>query len=101
MAQDRHSYNGRLTGNLVWPIEWYDCLEWGWSLEVTFAVLNLYNTQNSGNIACFNSVCLHTYWKAHAVCLFLPARHYASADATAFPSVCLSVCHTRTLYQNG
>jgi len=32
-------------------------------LKVTFAVLNLYNSHNSGNIAC-----LHTNWKAHLAC---------------------------------
>jgi len=37
-------------------------------LKVTFAVLNLCNTHNLGNIACFNSVCLHITWKVHAVC---------------------------------
>ena len=37
-------------------------------LKVTFAVLNLCNTQNSGNIACFSSVCLHISWKVHAAC---------------------------------
>ena len=37
-------------------------------LKVTVAVLNLCNTHNSGNIACFNSVCLHINWKAHRAC---------------------------------
>ena len=37
-------------------------------VKVTFAVLNLCNTHNSGNIASFNSVCLHINWKAHATC---------------------------------
>jgi len=32
--------------------------------EGTFAVLNLCNTHNSGNIVRFNSVCLHINWKA-------------------------------------
>ena len=36
--------------------------------EATFAVLNLCNTQNSGNMVCFNSVCLHINWKVHASC---------------------------------
>jgi len=36
--------------------------------EVTFAVLNLCNTHNAGNIACFNNVCLHTTCKAHLAC---------------------------------
>jgi len=25
MVEDIDSYNGRLIGNHVWPIEWYDC----------------------------------------------------------------------------
>ena len=32
------------------------------------AVLNLCNTHNLGNIACFNSVCLHINWNAHVAC---------------------------------
>jgi len=32
-------------------------------LKVTFALLNFCNTHN-----CFNSVCLHINWKAHAAC---------------------------------
>ena len=35
-------------------------------LKVTFAVLNLCNTHNPVNTACFNQVCLHINWKAHA-----------------------------------
>jgi len=47
-------YNERLIGNRVWPIECYDW-KWSWGrLKVTFAVLNLCNIDNSGNIACFN-----------------------------------------------
>ena len=37
-------------------------------LKVTFAALNLSNTHNSGNITCFNSVCLHINWNAHMAC---------------------------------
>jgi len=37
-------------------------------LKVTFVVLNLCNTYNSGNIACFNSSCLPMNWKAHTTC---------------------------------
>ena len=40
-------------------------------LKVTFAVLNLCSTRNSGNIACFNySVSTHNYinWNARTVC---------------------------------
>jgi len=32
------------------------------------AVLKLCDNDNSGNIACFNSVCLQMNWKAHAAC---------------------------------
>jgi len=49
-------------------IEWHDC-QWPWvTLKVTFDVLNLFNTHNLENVACFNSVCLHITWKAHAAC---------------------------------
>jgi len=34
-------------------------------LKDTFAILNLCNTHNSGNIVCLNSVCKHINWKAH------------------------------------
>ena len=38
-------------------------------LKVTFSNLNLCNIDNSGNISCFNSVCLHIInWKAHVAC---------------------------------
>jgi len=37
-------------------------------LKVTFAVLNLSNTHNIGNIACYKSACLLVNWKVHAVC---------------------------------
>jgi len=37
-------------------------------LKVPFAVLNLCNTHNSGNVACFNLVCLHINCKVHATC---------------------------------
>jgi len=37
-------------------------------VKVTFAILNLHNTHNSGNTACFNSMCLHINRKAHASC---------------------------------
>jgi len=68
-VQDTDSYNRRLLGNRVWPIEWHDC-QWPWvKLKATFAVLNLSNTHNSGNIACFNcSVCIN--WKVHVDLLF-------------------------------
>jgi len=55
-------------GNYVWPIEWHDCQRPWVRLKVTFALLKLYNTHNLWNIPCFNSVCLHITWKAHAVC---------------------------------
>ena len=35
-------------------------------LKVTFAVLNLCNTHNLGNVVCFNSLCLYITWKAPA-----------------------------------
>jgi len=38
--------------------------------EVTFAVLNFCNTHNSGNIPCFNSVCLYINWKVRVACDF-------------------------------
>ena len=34
-------------------------------LSEDFAVLNLCNTHNSGNIACFNLMSLHTNWNVH------------------------------------
>jgi len=37
-------------------------------LKVTFVVLNLCNTHNSGNMACLTTVCLHINWKVHPVC---------------------------------
>jgi len=37
-------------------------------LEVIFVVLNLCNTHNLGNVACFNAVCSHITWKAHPAC---------------------------------
>jgi len=37
-------------------------------MNVTFAVLNLCNTHNSGNMACFNYNVLHINWKSHAAC---------------------------------
>ena len=37
-------------------------------LEVTFSVLHLCNTHNSGNIAYLTTVCLHLNWKAHSAC---------------------------------
>jgi len=37
-------------------------------LKITFAVLSLCNTHNLGNIACFNSVCLHITGKVHTAC---------------------------------
>jgi len=37
-ARCSHSYNGRLTGNYVWHIEWHN-YNWSWvSLKVTFVV---------------------------------------------------------------
>jgi len=37
-------------------------------LKVTFAVLNLFNAHNSGNIACFNYTVFAHNWNAHAAC---------------------------------
>jgi len=37
-------------------------------MKVTSAVLNLCNTHNLGNIACFNSVSLQITWKLHVAC---------------------------------
>jgi len=31
-------------------------------------ILNLCDTHNLGNIACFNSVCLHINWTVHMAC---------------------------------
>jgi len=53
-----------LIGNHVRFIEFHNC-QW---VKVTFAVLNLCNTHNLGNIVCFNSVYLHMTWKAHPAC---------------------------------
>jgi len=36
-------------------------------LKVTYAVLDLCHTHNSGNIACFN-YSVYTIWKAHVAC---------------------------------
>jgi len=46
-ARLRHSYNGRLTGNHVWPIELYG-YQWPW--------------------VCFNLVYLHVNGKVHVAC---------------------------------
>jgi len=38
-ARQRHSYNGGLIGNYVWPIKWYE-YQWPWvSLKVIFVVV--------------------------------------------------------------
>jgi len=39
--------------------------------EGHFCSVKFCNIHNSGNIVCFNSVCLHTIWKVHSACLAL------------------------------
>jgi len=38
--------------------------------EGQFCCLNLCNAHSLGNIACFNSVCLHINWKSHTALWF-------------------------------
>jgi len=54
IVQDRHSYNGKLIENYVWPIKGKvaNDLEWGWWSLLLFKTS--FNTHNSGNIVCFN-----------------------------------------------
>jgi len=53
MVQDRDKLQWKTNKKSCMAIKWYDC-QWLWvRLKVTFAVLNLCNTHNSGNIECF------------------------------------------------
>jgi len=61
-------------------------------LKVTFAVLNLCNTHNSGNIV-LTTVCLHINWKVHAACdlnfiVCVHSSHVYTGKVVVFHKLC-------------
>jgi len=67
----KRNFQWKLIANYVWPIEWYNH-QWPWLrlLKVSFAVLNLCNTHNSGNRPIAHliySVCIHKLESARSL----------------------------------